>query len=542
MLGRACAFGSLWLAMVIVHESAAGAPTVRAAQSEAASPQRDGKTTIDPAQSAALFVGVQRFSYDAALTEVRYAVDDAVDLAYAFALAPRVSLVEPQHVALALSGDPQKEASKEHLAELLKRGAARYHAGQSDILALLEQQARAAGRNGVLIVSVATHGADSDNDVHLLPETSLSQYDETLLSANKLVRIAAKCTDAAESLFFFDACRVSDSRRAMPGVHSPAPLLPVAKDGRGQLVLFAANAGSYAYADDSRGNGVFSAAIIDALGCYARTDSRGFVTAEILATFVDERVAEWLRKHNGTSETHAIQINWGSASRTLPLAVCEDDKIAFMKRLIPVAAETLKRIATAVPGNVAWVEASDLRGDGRKEWIVAANQAGRQAGTVLVFDSNGNRLWNAETTLPVTRFATGDLFRNGTRVIAAVGNDGDRGHLSEVTLLGDDGHVRGKCSTSGPLDVITIGSQSPHDALRIIAAGHDGDVLNVCIVDPQDPSGAQSWRGLLQGNDLEPLQIAITDCDDDGTNEIDIETASGRHFYWSFAGELIGSH
>ena len=64
----------------------------------------------------ALFVGARTFSEDGSLEMVPYAVDDAVDLAYRFALDPRVGLVRPKHVMLALSDQtPRKPISQRRL-------------------------------------------------------------------------------------------------------------------------------------------------------------------------------------------------------------------------------------------------------------------------------------------------------------------------------------------------------------------------------------------------------------------------------------------
>ena len=74
------------------------------------------------ADSTGLFVGVQNFKHDPALT-VPYAADDAVDLAYKFSLDPRVGLIPPRRVVLALSGTPRKEETQDKLRELREAGA-----------------------------------------------------------------------------------------------------------------------------------------------------------------------------------------------------------------------------------------------------------------------------------------------------------------------------------------------------------------------------------------------------------------------------------
>ena len=134
---------------------------------------------VERSQSAGLFVGVRKFDY---AVEVPYAVDDAVDLAYLFAVDPRVSVVPPSHVVLALSGTPQKPKSKEHLSELRSRGAKVEKADAATILNLLEKQADIAGKDGLLVVSLATHGFVENGIPKVLGTSSRFQYPETALS------------------------------------------------------------------------------------------------------------------------------------------------------------------------------------------------------------------------------------------------------------------------------------------------------------------------------------------------------------------------
>src|SRR5436305_1891289 len=142
--------------------------------------------SFDPRQSAALFVGVRKFTRDENIVEVPYAADDAVDLAYMFALDRRVALVSPSRVVIALSGRPQKEESKRRLDALQQAGAKVEKAGPSDILMLLQRQAALASSDGLLIVSFATHGYVRDGIPYILGATSVFQYPETALPAPKL--------------------------------------------------------------------------------------------------------------------------------------------------------------------------------------------------------------------------------------------------------------------------------------------------------------------------------------------------------------------
>lgn len=174
--------------------------------------------SFDPKESAALFVGVRSFPHDPTLNDVRYAVDDAIDLAFVLALDPRVHLVEPAHIILALSGDPQKAESRQNLQRLIAAGATVRSAAQVDILSALEEQANAAGSKGILVFAFATHGVSYEGTQYLLNATSVLRHRETTLSESKIREIASQ-SDAARSLILVDACR----ERLSGGVRSGGP-------------------------------------------------------------------------------------------------------------------------------------------------------------------------------------------------------------------------------------------------------------------------------------------------------------------------------
>ena len=284
----------------------------------------DAIETFDPKQSAALFVGVCRFPYDSTVADVRYAVDDAIDLAFVFALDDRVRLVDPARVILALSGDPQKPESRQNLDRLVAAGAKVRSAGQADIITALQEQANSAGRTGVLVIAFATHGISYDGTQHLLTATSVLPHRETTISESKIRDLASR-SDATRSLILVDACRerlVDDRRNSEPDRRSAASLIHAMSGAQGQVVLSAAAAGQYAYDDDVRRNGVFTAAVIDGLGCDAPMDARGLVTVDTLSAFVEDRVLTWIRKQRSISIARATQVTYEGSTKTMPLAEC----------------------------------------------------------------------------------------------------------------------------------------------------------------------------------------------------------------------------
>jgi len=71
-----------------------------------------------PEESSGLFVGISTFE-DEPFAPVRFAVDDAVDLAWVFSL--ELGLLDAGRCVLALAGEPQKEISQQRLEEAALR-------------------------------------------------------------------------------------------------------------------------------------------------------------------------------------------------------------------------------------------------------------------------------------------------------------------------------------------------------------------------------------------------------------------------------------
>ncbi|HET7435793.1 MAG TPA: caspase family protein [Thermoanaerobaculia bacterium] len=278
---------------------------------------------VVPSESAAVFVGVSRFTTDDTLAEVPYAVDDAVDLAYVLALVGN-PLVDAKRVVLALSGEPQKPESKEHLAALRKAGASVQCAGQQNIVKQLRTQSAAVGANGVLIISFATHGVSDNGVQYLFGEDSMLSDREMSISEMK-VREIVTSANVARAVILLDACRQRLMRNQRAGDADPrsrAAMMEALSGMNGQVVLSAAAQGDYAYDDESRRNGVFTAAVIDGLQCEASRDDRGFITVDTLYAFVEERVLTWVQKHRDPNARRATQMYCEGKTKQMPLAAC----------------------------------------------------------------------------------------------------------------------------------------------------------------------------------------------------------------------------
>lgn len=484
-----------------------------------------------PEQSAALFVGVRKFTHDT--IEVPFAADDAVDLAYKFALDPRVRLVPPERVVIALSGRPQKEDSQARLRDLLDAGARIQEAGPSDILALLQQQAATAGKDGMLIVSIATHGYVKDGVPYILGSTSLFRYPETALPTPKLFDIASR-SEAQRSLFFIDACRerISKAERAGTFAATAAPLISRIGRTNGQIVFFAAAAGGYAY--DSDGNGVFTKAVLDALSCKAAR-VRGVVTVDTLHRYVERIVGTWIRQHRDPHLPVATQVSLDGNTHTMPLCECDDNPPPPL--LNPRAATFAGSVVTTfgaqgmslwtrdVAAPIARVEVEDLDGDGSREVVVGAN-------ALVVFDRTGTREWTVENGMRLRTFLVGDLFRGDKELQIVTLWEDERTAHSQIALSSGNGQRLATFASAGVLQHIVIDRPTSHHGRKIIAAG--GATVMVL-----HPDLKLAWAGRLSPAAERIARIAVVDHDNDGRRDIAVTTSSGHVVYVDFDGRAM---
>jgi hypothetical protein len=291
--------------------------------------------SIDPKKSAALFVGIRDFPWDKTLATVPYAVDDAVDLAYEFTMEQRPALVDAKRVVLALSGAPQKAESLEKLRKLLAAGAATRNATTEDILDLLESQSHSVGSNGIFIVAFATHGVSDDGIQYLLTASSTLGHFRRNGLTDAEIRETISRNGVARSLIFIDACRerlVKDRRSGDVDPRSVATFFRSFSKITGQVVFSAAPGGGYAYDDEERRNGVFTATVIEGLRCGARANASGFITVDTLHSYVESHVLAWLQEHKNRDAKTATQWTSEGNSKELPLSICVSDSAAASRR------------------------------------------------------------------------------------------------------------------------------------------------------------------------------------------------------------------
>ncbi|HYI09914.1 MAG TPA: caspase family protein [Thermoanaerobaculia bacterium] len=481
--------------------------------------------------SVGLFVGVRDFPHDERLT-VPYAVDDAVDLAHRFSLDQRVGLIPPRRVVLAISGQPQKEESKERLQELKEAGARIVNvATTGDILNLLKDQAALAGDEGLLVLSIASHGFQQHGDAYILGSTSEFGSNETSLRTVTLFETAAK---APRSLVFIDACRDrtgQDSRGGTPDVDSTAPHIDRMGRYQGQVIFYGAAPGQYAFDDDVHQNGVFTKAVLDGLNCEASAP-RGTVLVSTLHSFVDRQVRRWIKDNKGRSVNPATYVSMEGETRNMPLSQCWRTPASRLRAAVDGTIVTaygddtrpLWRRDFGEP--VVHAEAADLDADAFYEVVVGLPSR------VVVLDRDKKERWRKSGEgMTLATFTTGDLYEKRTNQIVALWND-PGASSSRLTVFDSGGNERSKVDHPGLLRHVAIGRPTNMHAPRIVVATDDS--VSVVHAKKLDPYWTKRFRS--SGETIEKLRIL--DTNHDSRLDLTVDTTTGTTWF-TFDGKIL---
>lgn len=319
-------------------------------------------------ESAGLFVGVREFresdgSPSPQLIEIPYAADDAVDLAYLFAM--ELKLMEPRNVQLALSGEPQKPESIQRKSDLMAAGARVADARFTTLLELITKTKNAAGEKGLVVMAFATHGFTYNGDRLLGQDSKLTDLDLTGLPVARILDDVA-ASKAQRRLVLVDACRerisksrsVGDSSSAMAKTFSDAIAA-----ARGQVVLSSTVMGGMSYDDPALKNGVFTSLLIRGLRGEAMPDERGFITPETLAEYLDAGVREWVELYRSDHKDWSRGIGYNiddKRSGKMPLAVNAKarENLALVQERVARGLEIAKRKANT--GDFTWEIAGEV--------------------------------------------------------------------------------------------------------------------------------------------------------------------------------------
>ena len=275
--------------------------------------------------SAALFVGVNSFSEDNGLANLRCAVNDAVEQAFVF--VRELKLIKPENCILCLSGQPTTPLVAKQLQLLKQSGAEVTAATKPKILQSLRIIGRiGSSRQDIVVVSFSTHGFESRSGVYLMPTDGLRGFlDDTAIFSGTVKDTIGK-SRAGKKLLILDACRerVENSRSSGSGRAMSQRFLRAFAASSGFATLMSCSAGQYSYEDTDSGHGVFSKFLLKALRGESSADNRGFITVGSVSEYVSANVGRWMLRNKPEVPADRIPtpaLAGAEIARHIPLAI-----------------------------------------------------------------------------------------------------------------------------------------------------------------------------------------------------------------------------
>ncbi|NYF50807.1 caspase family protein [Tunturiibacter gelidoferens] len=173
---------------------------------------------------------------------------------------------------------------------------------QRDIQIELSRMQRRVQDNDLVLIMFSGHGMESDGEVMLLAQDSDNQEDSTVLKKTSVpladITDFVNHTRAAQTVVLLDACRSNPSSNmskgeavgTMTSAYKKTFDLDAANQGiKAFVVLYATSEGQYAWTDQKRQMGYFSAALVDGLNGKA-AESSGDVTIASLQKYLKSAV------------------------------------------------------------------------------------------------------------------------------------------------------------------------------------------------------------------------------------------------------------
>ncbi len=273
---------------------------------------------VDVDGSAGLFVGVGRFDPVSGLADLRFTPDDAVALAHLFAL--EFKLIPPAHVRIALGGEPRSANGKAMLHELVEAGASVGAAKRVELLDALDATVRdASAPEGLLVVSVGSHGFEEKGTAYVMPSDGRRKYVGSTGVSVQSVKDTLREARANKRVLILDACRETLGTEVRGEAKMDSALREALKASEGFAILASCGAGQLSWESPELEQGVFTHFLLEAVRGGAGADSAdGFIRLGDASAHATRATRDWVK-----AQKNEIQEPWfeGELGRSIPLAV-----------------------------------------------------------------------------------------------------------------------------------------------------------------------------------------------------------------------------
>ena len=296
-----------------------------------------------PAGNGGLFVGVNQFRSDTGLSDLDYAVHDAIELAHLFVL--ELKLIPPKNTVLLLSGTPNPAATtvQAHLQALKAAGVRLDTADRLNVLtAAVTMQKFGRGESDLIVCSFSSHGFEDNRQAYFMPaDGTRVLLRETAIPVATLETLFEPQgqNKGGTRLLLVDACQERMPARSIGGVAAPTARMDAAfktalAESSGQATFVSCQPGQYSWEDKTLGgvgHGVFSYAILEALRGGAKLDEGNLVRLGAVAEYTQTSVEAWCLRNEKLRQSPGLL--GPESARRFPLAARGTDLATLLAAL-----------------------------------------------------------------------------------------------------------------------------------------------------------------------------------------------------------------
>jgi len=180
---------------------------------------------------------------------------------------------------------------------------------RNNVLAELNNVARAAGEEDLLLFYFSGHGAIEAGEAYLIPrDARLTNLGDTAIPLSRVKDIMAGSAARAK-VIILDACHSGARIGKAEARMSQDFMERVFAEAEGLAILASCQQGQVSYEWEQAGQSVFTHYLLEGLAGGADFDNKGFVTIQDINRYVADRVKVWAVEH-GRSQTPTLGGGW----------------------------------------------------------------------------------------------------------------------------------------------------------------------------------------------------------------------------------------
>lgn len=272
------------------------------------------------ASNYGLFIGINEFDGRSGLNNLRFAVNDAIALAYVLSID--LLLIPPANIWLGLSGEPDEEPHLSKWKDLKAAGAHVFDATKLDVLDAISDLLEAASeRDALIISSFSSHGFEDGSAAYIMPRDGRNAFIRDTGVSLTTIRDQLQRAAANKRILIVDACRevvdagTRGTRTLQEGfVHA-------LQQSEGMALLLSCGPDEFSFEYERLRQGVFTHFLLEGLRGHAPADpNTGFITLGAVFDYAADNTQRWANQY-GRGRVQQPRQNVDPNAKRIPLAI-----------------------------------------------------------------------------------------------------------------------------------------------------------------------------------------------------------------------------